>query len=125
MDPINKSRSEADAVLVVGSRLGETDWWGKPPYWGQPGEQKMVQVDIDDEILGLNKSTELAVLADANAFLTALAAGAQEDADQPTSVFKRIAPGLRSSWKVKPRFAASSMRRSRTRRPPCTARTSP
>ena len=74
MDPINKSRSEADAVLVIGSRLGETDWWGKPPYWGQPGEQKMVQVDIDDEILGLNKSTELAVLADANAFLSALAA---------------------------------------------------
>jgi acetolactate synthase-1/2/3 large subunit len=74
MDPINTSRSEADVVLVVGSRLGETDWWGKPPYWGKPGEQKMVQVDIDDEILGLNKATEVAVLADANAFLSALAA---------------------------------------------------
>ena len=73
MDPINTSRSEADVVLVVGSRLGETDWWGKAPYWGKPGEQKMVQVDIDDEILGLNKATELAVLADANAFLSALA----------------------------------------------------
>jgi len=73
MEPINTSRSEADVVLVVGSRLGETDWWGKPPYWGKPGEQKMVQVDIDDEILGLNKATELAVLADANAFLSALA----------------------------------------------------
>jgi acetolactate synthase-1/2/3 large subunit len=74
MDPINKARSEADVVLVVGSRLGETDWWGKPPYWGKPGEQKMVQVDIDDEILGLNKATELAVLADADKFLSALAA---------------------------------------------------
>jgi len=74
MDPVNKARSEADVVLVVGSRLGETDWWGKPPYWGKPGEQKMVQVDIDDEILGLNKATELAILADANAFLSALAA---------------------------------------------------
>jgi len=73
MDPINASRREADVVLVVGSRLGETDWWGKPPYWGKPGEQKMVQVDIDDEILGLNKATELAILADANAFLSALA----------------------------------------------------
>jgi acetolactate synthase-1/2/3 large subunit len=73
MEPINQARSEADLVLVVGSRLGETDWWGKPPYWGKPGEQRMIQVDIDDEILGLNKSTELAVLADANAFLSALA----------------------------------------------------
>jgi acetolactate synthase-1/2/3 large subunit len=73
MDPINRSRSEADVVLVVGSRLGETDWWGKPPYWGKPGEQRMIQVDVDDEILGLNKATELAILADANTFLSALA----------------------------------------------------
>jgi acetolactate synthase-1/2/3 large subunit len=73
MEPINKARSEADLVLVVGSRLGETDWWGKPPYWGKPGEQKMIQVDIDDEILGLNKATELAIAADANTFLSALA----------------------------------------------------
>jgi len=72
MEPINKARSEADVVLVVGSRLGETDWWGKPPYWGNPGEQKMIQVDIDEEILGLNKATELAVVADAGAFLSAL-----------------------------------------------------
>ena len=72
MEPINKARSEADVVLVLGSRLGETDWWGKPPYWGKPGAQKMIQVDIDDEILGLNKATELAVLADADAFLVAL-----------------------------------------------------
>ena len=73
MDPINQSRSEADVVLVIGSRLGETDWWGKPPYWGKPGEQKMIQVDIDDDILGMNKATELAVLADADAFLSCLA----------------------------------------------------
>ena len=73
MDPINTSRSEADVVLVVGSRLGETDWWGKPPYWGKPGEQEMIQVDIDDEILGLNKATELAILSDAGTFLSALA----------------------------------------------------
>ncbi|HSN81913.1 MAG TPA: thiamine pyrophosphate-binding protein [Polyangiales bacterium] len=73
MEPINKARSEADLVLVIGSRLGETDWWGKPPYWGKPGQQKMIQVDIDDEILGLNKATDLAILADAGVFLSALA----------------------------------------------------
>ena len=66
MNPINEARSEADLVVVIGSRLGETDWWGKPPYWGQPGEQKMVQVDIDEEILGLNKATEIAIDAAAH-----------------------------------------------------------
>ena len=39
MEPVNQARSEADVVLVVGSRLGETDWWGKPPYWGEPDRQ--------------------------------------------------------------------------------------
>jgi acetolactate synthase-1/2/3 large subunit len=73
MEPINEARRSADLVLVIGSRLGETDWWGKPPYWGKAGEQRMIQVDIDDEILGLNKSTDLAILADADAFLSELA----------------------------------------------------
>jgi len=73
MEPINKARSEADVVLVLGSRLGETDWWGKPPYWGKPDQQSLIQVDIDEEILGLNKATEIAILADAGIFLSALA----------------------------------------------------
>ncbi len=73
MAPINHARSEADVVLVVGSRLGETDWWGKPPYWGRATEQITIQVDIDEEILGLNKPADLAILADARAFLDALA----------------------------------------------------
>jgi acetolactate synthase-1/2/3 large subunit len=78
MQPIKKARSEADVLLVLGSRLGETDWWGKAPYWGKPGEQKVIQVDIDEEILGLNKATELAILADAGAFLSALANALRE-----------------------------------------------
>jgi acetolactate synthase-1/2/3 large subunit len=73
MEPIKEARKTADLVLVIGSRLGETDWWGKPPYWGRPGEQEMIQVDIDDEILGLNKATDVAILADAGTFLSALA----------------------------------------------------
>ncbi len=73
MAPINQARSEADVVLVIGSRLGETDWWGKAPYWGRPETQKTIQVDIDEEILGLNKTVELAILADARTFLDALA----------------------------------------------------
>ncbi len=68
----NRVRKAADVVLVVGSRLGETDWWGKAPYWRRPDEQKMIQVDIDDDYLGCNKPTELAVLSDAGLFLEEL-----------------------------------------------------
>lgn len=74
MQPVNRARSEADVVLAVGARLGETDWWGKPPYWGPPESQKLIQVDVDEQNLGLNKATEIAILADAGAFLSALAA---------------------------------------------------
>ena len=28
-------RNAADVLLVVGSRLGETDWWGKAPNWSR------------------------------------------------------------------------------------------
>jgi acetolactate synthase-1/2/3 large subunit len=65
-------RNDADAVLIVGSRLGETDWWGKPPYWRHASEQKCIQVDLDPDILGLNKPADLAIQADAKRFLELL-----------------------------------------------------
>jgi acetolactate synthase I/II/III large subunit len=66
-------RNDADVVLVVGSRIGETDWWGRPPYWRRAAEQKTIQVDVDADILGLNKPADLAVQADARRFLELLA----------------------------------------------------
>ncbi len=68
----NRVRNEADVVLSLGTRFGETDWWGKPPYWRRASEQRHVQVDIDEEMLGLNKPVDLAVQADAGCFLEAL-----------------------------------------------------
>jgi acetolactate synthase-1/2/3 large subunit len=65
-------RNDADLALVLGSRLGETDWWGKAPYWRHPSEQKMIQVDIDGTMLGANKPAELAILADVKVFLVQL-----------------------------------------------------
>ncbi len=67
-------RNAADCVLVLASRLGETDFWGKAPYWARPQKQHMIQVDIDDAFLGRNKPTTLAVLADVKSFLSALIA---------------------------------------------------
>jgi acetolactate synthase-1/2/3 large subunit len=66
-------RNEADLVLCVGSELGETDWWGKAPYWAPPGKQRLIQVDIDDAALGRNRPVDLAIHGDADVFLQALA----------------------------------------------------
>ena len=66
----NHVRNDADVVLVLGSRLGETDWWGKAPYWN--ASQKVIQVDIDPSILGANKPAELVIQSDIKAFLQQL-----------------------------------------------------
>ena len=66
---VNEVRNSADLVLCLGSRLGETDWWGKAPYWSEPAGQKMIQVDIDEEVLGMNRPVELAIIGDVGLFL--------------------------------------------------------
>ncbi len=65
---IDEVRRDADVVLALGTRFGETDWWGKPPYWGTPETQEVIQVDCDEEILGMNKPIRLGVLADVGVF---------------------------------------------------------
>jgi len=59
------AKNEADLVLVVGSRLGELDLWGRPPLWPPLGEQTIIQIDADPACLGLNRPVELALLGDA------------------------------------------------------------
>ncbi len=71
---VNALRGEADVALVLGSELGETDWWGKPPYWASWDKQKMIQVDIDQRVLGRIRPADLLVLADVKEFMKALAA---------------------------------------------------
>jgi acetolactate synthase-1/2/3 large subunit len=57
-----KARMEADVALVLGSRLGAYDLWGKAPAWGQPGELRLIQVDTAQESLGENREVDLAIL---------------------------------------------------------------
>ena len=61
------ARSQADLVLVIGTRLGAFDLWGKPPMWGKPEEQKIIQIDTAPESLGENRQVDLAILGDARA----------------------------------------------------------
>ncbi len=72
VDVNNTVRKDADVVLVLGSRLGETDWWGKAPYWASAADQKVIQVDVDEDTFGMNKVMTLAIVADARAYLSAL-----------------------------------------------------
>jgi acetolactate synthase-1/2/3 large subunit len=71
---IDEVRCEADLVLALGTRFGETDWWGKPPYWGDPQQQATIQVDCDPEVLGLNRPVSLPILGDVKCYLEALLA---------------------------------------------------
>ncbi len=73
IEACNQLRNEADCALVVGAQLGETDWWGKAPYWATPARQRLIQVDADEARLGRNRPADLAVLSDARSFLAALA----------------------------------------------------
>lgn len=72
MEINHKLRKEADTVLVLGSRVGETDWWGKQPYWKAPLKQTTIQVDIDEELCGMNKPANEIIIADVKAFLKKL-----------------------------------------------------
>ncbi len=69
----DEARNEAEVALIVGSRMGETDWWGKAPNWAPPGQQRTIQIDNDEDRLGVNKPVEVAILADAKEALRALA----------------------------------------------------
>ena len=74
VDAVNAARARADVVLALGSRVGETDWWGKPPYWGDYDKQRWIQVDIDAEPLANNRPVELPVRGDVKLFLQELIA---------------------------------------------------
>ena len=81
--PLNRNaletaRSEADVVLAVGGRLGELDNWGRAPSWGDPAEQRVIQVDADSTSIGLNRPVDLGIVGDAREVLEALLAAVEE-----------------------------------------------
>ena len=114
IEACNRLRNEADVVLCLGSQLGETDWWGKPPYWAPPARQKLVQVDVDDARLGRNRPADLAILADAKRFLVALLA--QLEGARARGCARRAPPsrgGARARPGREPREARRAARESR------------
>jgi len=72
------AQATADVVLLVGSRLGDLDFWGRPPAWGELGEQRWIQIDIAPKNIGLNRPVDLALVGDAKATLRALLGAVRE-----------------------------------------------
>jgi acetolactate synthase-1/2/3 large subunit len=66
------ARREADVVLLVGTQLGQHENYGRPPIWGLPGQQKIIQVDVDSEAIGRNRPVDLGLVGDAGATLASL-----------------------------------------------------
>lgn len=65
-------RKEADLVLLVGTQLAQLDAHGGPPFWAPAERQKVIQIDVDPEIIGRNRPVDLGILSDARAALAAL-----------------------------------------------------
>jgi len=81
---------EADVVLLVGGRLGDLDMWGLPPAWGDPSQQKFIQIDICGDMIGLNRPVDIGIVGDAKSTLRAL-----------LESVKRITPRRRENPAVK------------------------
>ncbi len=72
IDANNSLRNAADVCLCLGSDMGETDWWGKAPYWGKQADLSFIHVDIDETILGRNRPVALGIISDVKLFLKQL-----------------------------------------------------
>nr|MBC7245198.1 thiamine pyrophosphate-binding protein [Chloroflexota bacterium] len=66
------AQATADVVLLVGGRMGDLDFWGRPPAWGEPGAQRWIQIDIEPQNIALNRPVDLALAGDAKSTLRAL-----------------------------------------------------
>jgi len=66
------ANSQADVVLAVGTRLGELNMWGRPPMWGAPEKQRLIQIDTEPTNIGLNRPVDVALIGDAKVILVQL-----------------------------------------------------
>ena len=62
--------TEADVVLSIGCKWDYTLLYGAPPIWNQ--NQKLIQVDIDPEMIGRNRPVEVSIIGDAKSVINQL-----------------------------------------------------
>jgi acetolactate synthase-1/2/3 large subunit len=62
----------ADVVLAAGTRFGELEFWGRWPMWAKPLDQRLIQVDVEADHIGLNRPADVALVGDARETLAEL-----------------------------------------------------
>jgi len=67
-----KAVSEADVVISLGAKWDYSILFGAPPLWNP--NAKIIQVDIDPEIIGRNRAVEVAIIGDAKVVISQLLA---------------------------------------------------
>lgn len=78
------ARREADVILAVGTRLGNMDL-PYDTYFGDPGKQQLIQVDVDPRNVGINRPIAMGIVADAKATMRALLGRLRELRVKPAS----------------------------------------
>lgn len=64
-----QAQNSADLVLLVGGRLGDLDFWGKAPGWAPADRQRLIQIDVAADMIGVNREVDLALVGDAKSTL--------------------------------------------------------
>ncbi len=100
------ARSEADVVLVAGSRMGNLDL-PYDKYWGDPAGQRLIQIDVDPRNFGVTRPLHLGIVADARSALEGLAERLRAT---------RLASARRRGSRPLSRARPAGARRSRRRR---------
>ncbi len=97
-DALETMRAEADVALVVGSRLGELNGWGRPPAWGEG--TATIQIDAEPAHIGLNRPVAVGIVGDAKAALQALLAEVKAlgDAKSPPDMSRYDA--MTAEWRA-------------------------
>ncbi|GIK77903.1 MAG: acetolactate synthase large subunit [Actinomycetes bacterium] len=65
------ARSEADVLLVAGSRIGYLDT-PFDKYWGDPAGQQLIQIDVDPSHFGVTRPLTLGIVAELDDALAGL-----------------------------------------------------
>ena len=71
-DAVVKVFAEADLVLAIGCKISSWMPLNKPPLYGSPKGQKLIQVDLSERTMGRNMKADIAIVADAREFLDRL-----------------------------------------------------
>ncbi|MBF4695788.1 thiamine pyrophosphate-binding protein [Fusibacter ferrireducens] len=117
LDYVNKTSSEADVILGVGTRFAEADSssWYKGVTFNIPGS-KLIQIDLEPEEIGRNYPVTIGAVADPKLALEAILEAAKEI--KPEGIDR---PALRAEIaKNKEAFRASNVEISNDNRFPMT-----